>query len=783
MRTILILLLLASFQPLFAQEFTQTIRGRVIDKQSQTSLPGATVVITSVIPNMGIACDNDGKFRFEKVPIGRHQLKVTFLGYNPYSAQLLLSAGKELVLSIEMEESAIVTKEVVITAQTDKSKQQNEMNAVSARMMSMEESNRYAGTRNDPARMAASFAGVVGGNDTRNDIIIRGNSPVGLLWRLEGVDIPNPNHFAVNGSSSGPISMLNNNTLANSDFMTSAFAAEYTNALSGVFDLKMRNGNNEKYEGTGQIGMNGVELGLEGPFSKKQKSASFLVNYRYSNLIAMQKLGINFGSGSLPIYQDGSYKINIPVKKGYISAYGLGGHNEIDLLAKNQKAKDLFAVNIYDYYFKGQMYTTGVSWQQFVGTNAYIRSTVAYGRDGYTNAADSSSVDLKNTYRYSDETYFKDKYSLNVLFNKKFSRFFTLRSGLMNDMIGYNYNITRYRGVNEDKQVYLDAKGKTYLSRAYTEGILKVSENLSVYPGISYTQLFFNNTYAIEPRLSASYKISNIHKLTLGYGLHSKMQDLSLYFYESPGAAGEKILTNKNLDFSKAHHFVLGYDYSITEHMRIKSEVYYQQLFNVPVEKFSSSFSFVNAGAGFGIPMRPDLVNRGTGTNYGLELTIERFFHKGYYFLLTNSVYQSKYKGSDGVERNTAFNGNYVGNALIGKEFKLKERNTIAIDYKVTVAGGRRYSPVDTVLSRMYGESIYDNAKAYSLQFPVYFKTDIKIAYRLNTKGITHEIAASLENFTNHKNLYNQEYNPKTGQVVKIYQLGFFPVGFYRINF
>jgi len=201
-----------------------------------------------------------------------NQLKISLISYKEKLQTVVLTTGKETVLNIELEESAVQGQEVVISAEIDKTKSNNKMATVSSRIFSTEEASRYAGSRGDPARMAANFAGVSGANDSRNDIIVRGNSPLGILWRLNGLDIPNPSHFGSMGSSGGPISILNNNTLDNSDFMTGAFPADYGNATAGVFDLKMRSGNNEKYEFLGMVGFNGFEIGAEGPFSKKRKT-------------------------------------------------------------------------------------------------------------------------------------------------------------------------------------------------------------------------------------------------------------------------------------------------------------------------------------------------------------------------------------------------------------------------------------------------------------------------------------------------------------------------------
>jgi len=277
----LLLLIISLFAiSAFAQnnEYKQTIRGTVIDKLTQTTLPGATVIILNTDPLLGTTSDMDGAFKIENIPLGRQSIQISFIGYNSRTiSNLNLTAGRETVVIVELEEQVQKLDEVVISAKQPKDQAINEMATVSARSFTVEETERFAGSMGDPSRMAANYAGVSMTNDSRNDIIIRGNSPMGVLWRLDGVEIPNPNHFGAAGTTGGPVSMLNNNMLSNSDFFTSAFPAEYGNAMSGVFDLNMRSGNNQKREYVGQVGFNGFEFGAEGTFKKGGKG-SYIAN-------------------------------------------------------------------------------------------------------------------------------------------------------------------------------------------------------------------------------------------------------------------------------------------------------------------------------------------------------------------------------------------------------------------------------------------------------------------------------------------------------------------------
>ncbi|MFN3939557.1 MAG: carboxypeptidase-like regulatory domain-containing protein, partial [Chitinophagales bacterium] len=376
----LLLFSLLTYGILGAQSITQTIKGKVIDNQSNETLPGANVIVVGSNPVIGTSTDANGEFKLLNIPVGRVTLQISLIGYEMVVLHNLeLTSGKELYVEVGMIEQIILINEVVISASQGKAEAINEMSTVSTRQFSIEESQRFAGARNDVSRMAQNFAGVRGANDAVNDIVIRGNSPVGLLWRLEGIDIPNPNHFGDFGSTGGPVSMLNNNVLANSDFLTGAFPAEYGNAVSGVFDLRMRKGNNEKHEFLGQIGLNGLELGAEGPFSKNSK-ASYLINYRYSTLGVMSALGINFGTGTaIPFYQDIAFNLNFPTEKaGILNVWGLGGINEIDLISSNaaDTVDNLYANDV-DVFDRSKIGVIGATHTYLFNNSAYTKFSIA----------------------------------------------------------------------------------------------------------------------------------------------------------------------------------------------------------------------------------------------------------------------------------------------------------------------------------------------------------------------------------------------------------------------
>lgn len=787
MKTLLLAAITAviSFSGAFAQTFTQTVRGKITDKQSKETLIGAVVVLVDSGAFKGATTDIDGNFRIDNIDIGRRTFKITYLGYRENYATVIVTTGKEVVMNIELEQSVVTTNDVVITAEREKDKSNNQLATVSARSFTIEETSRYAGSMGDPSRMAANYAGVSGANDSRNDIIIRGNSPLGLLWRLNGIEIPNPNHFGSLNSTGGPVSILNNNVLDKSDFLTGAFPAEYGNALAGVFDLQIRSGNNEKHEFLGQVGFNGFELGAEGPISRKNNS-SYIINYRYSTLGVFNALGINFGTGAaIPKYQDVSFKLDLPTQKaGKFSVFGIGGISYIEVLDKD---RDTTKENLYDNnvrsdgYFGNNLGIIGISHTYFFNATTYSKINLSASQAGQKYKVDTiREIDNASIPQYRN-TSDQQKYSAEFSINKKFSAKNFVKAGfVVND---YQYQYSDSVVDRETWRTITDFEGGAVLYKLYATWQHRFTDHLTLNSGV-YSQLYdLNDTWAVEPRLGLKYEFRGNQSLSIGTGLHSQLQPHYIYVVETRMADGSYTQTNRNLDFTKSVHGVIAYDRTLSKDLRLKVEGYYQYLFDVPVEERSTCFSVLNEGADFGINGADSLQNNGTGANYGAEFTLEKFYSKGYYFLITASVFESKYTGSDDVERNTAFNGNFVGNVLTGKEWTIRNKNVFAVNLKTAYAGGKRFVPIDIAASQLSGETEYDYDHAYEDRRDDYFRTDLKIAYRINKKKMTLEYAVDFNNIFDTRNVFNQTFNPKTGKLVTEYQIGFLPIPMFKITF
>jgi hypothetical protein len=769
---------------LYAQDLTQTVRGRVMDSQTEAPLAGAVVIIKNSNPLLGTRTDAEGNFKIEKVTAGRQSFEVSHIGYLSNTLEnIFVTSNRETDLTIKLEESVISLNEVMVTDKLKKDESINQNAPVSARTFSIEETERYSGSIGDPARMASNFAGITALADQRNDIVIRGNSPLGVLWRLDGIDIPNPNHFASFGASGGPISMLNNNLLTNSDFFTGAFPAEFGNALSGVFDLKMHSGSSQKYEFVAQVGMNGFELGAEGPIAKN--GSSFLINYRYSTLAIVDAMGFKVGIDAIPFYQDASFKFTSgKTKIGSFSFIGIGGYSYVHEFDSKKDTSELKNGKGEDFTFGSGMGSAGLIHKLLINNKLNLENIISLSytishisEDKFTilspepspyyrQKSDENGIDFSTTLRYKPNP-------KNIF-----------QSGISLKMLNYQFIDSTKSGT--DFIVNLDQKGNYNLLKSYVQWQHRFTDDIIVYSGLHFMLFTYNNKYSLEPRFGLKYSRFSGHSINFGFGLHSQLLPRMFYVVENETSPGEIDPMNKTLGFSRSMHFVFGYNYLISKNLRLKTESYYQYLYDIPVKRGDPVYSMLNFGANYfdQLPIIDSLENKGTGKNYGIELTLEKFLNMGYYTLLTASLYESKYKGYDGIERNTAFNGNYILNALAGKEFKIGKRNFVSLNTKITYAGGLRYIPFDveqTGPSRFV--QVFDQERAYEESRNDYFRLNGRLGYKLIMKKFSAELAIDLMNITNHKDIFTEHFNSSTGEMEYAWQFSFMPIGFLRFQF
>ena len=789
------LILILCFITSIAFSQTGVIRGKVTDKQSEKPIVGANVQLAG--SETAQITDDEGNFKLSEVPLGRQAVVITYIGYEDATiSEIEVTTGKDNILSVAISEKFNTLNEVTITSGgQSKTKAINKMAAVSVRQFSAEEANRYAGGRSDVARLASNFAGVATADDSRNDIVVRGNSPAGLLWRVEGIPIPSPNHFATLGTTGSPVSALNPQMLSNSDFITSAFPAEYGNAIGGVFDLGFRKGNTEEYEySVGVAAFPGAEFMAEGPFLKKN-GGSFVVAARYGIIAAT---GLSGGTTAVPNYNDLSFNVDFGKSKlGNFSMFGILGNSDIDFIGKDVDETDLFAAKDEDAFAKSNFSAFGLKHNINIGEKSYLKTTI-----GGSSAQSTFEVDRYfgfgtasvNKQRFTNVDNTESRVTFSTLFNSKISNKFTLRTGLLYEGFTLKAKIDdRDRQADSngdglpDLASIINNDGTYNIVQPYAQAQVRLSEKFTLNAGLHGQYFSVNEEFAIEPRASITYAVNAKNSFNFGYGIHHQNVAAPLLFLNE-NVGGRLVQTNKDLDLVRSQHYVLGYDVKLADKWRAKAEIYYQAIDKAAVQRSATGYSSLTEGANFSYSIdKTSLVSNGKGSNAGIELTLEKFFSKGYHALFTSSFFDSKYKGSDNVERDSPFNNGYVINALAGKEFKIgkAQKNIFSINTKLTSAGGRYFTPVNLATSQAAGFEIEDDTKPYSEQYDGYFRLDLKLGMKFNskTKKRSHQFYVDFQNVTANENVFSKDYNRLTGKVDQKNQIGFQPDFGYRFNF
>jgi len=746
----------------------QVVRGKVVDAESQRPLAFASVVILTAEPGTGTMTDNEGNFRIDQVPIGRHNLQVSYVGYETQIIpELMFTTGKEVILNIKLKEQISELKEVKVKALTNKDKPMNSMSTVSARTFSVEEARRYAGGFDDPGRLVTSFAGVTTENIRDNTIIIRGNSPKGLLWRLEGVEIPNPNHFANLGSfGGGGISALSALVMGNSDFFTGAFPAEYGNAMSGVFDIKLRAGNNENFEHAVQIGTLGIDISSEGPINK-QTGASYLFNYRYSTLGLVKHIFPEDLKNFVPVYQDLCFKINVPTKKaGIFSLWGMSLADIQSFPAVDDTSEWKSSMDRMNNHTIQKTGALGLNHRYIFRKQSWSNISFSISGDLMDYEDDIFDYDLTR-YDHNDVYVSNYKYTFSAVFNHKFSARHANRTGIIADKMHYDLDLKFAPSLGQDLMDITKEKGSSDLVHVFSQSKISITKSFLINAGIHGMYFNLNNEFIIEPRVGLVYNLGQSQLLSFAYGKHSRIEPLTLYFVTT----SDNFQPNTDLRVSKAHHFVMAYDISINSNLRFKVEPYVQFLYDVPVIP-DSNYSVLNLETEW-YYFKSELINTGTGRNVGFDLTLERFLDNGYYYLVTASVFDSKYKGDDGrEEHSTRFDKGLVINLLYGKEwtFGAQKNKMLGVSVKMQYTGGRRITPINQEQSIAAKDVVYDYSRIYEDQEKGKLYVNATINYRFNKRKYSGICSLQMINVLFTEETYGYLYNYKS-QLVEPWNL------------
>lgn len=744
--------LLFCISSLTAQDKTQTITGKVVDKDTKMPLAGVNIILLHSEPLQGSTSDEYGAFTLTNIAIGRQVLQAQYIGYESFiTADIIVTTGKEIFVEIELVESGATTDEVIVTAHesVNQHKPLNDLSVVSARSFSVEETQRYPSSVNDPSRMAMAFPGVQSNQDNENEIVVRGNSAMGVLWRVEGLDVPNPTHFARAASSGGGVSVFSASLLSNSDFSTGAFAAEYGNAFSGVFDMRFRKGNLSKREYTLRANTLGIDFATEGYFKKGR--SSYLVNYRYSTLGILDAVGLyvireNVRSN----YQDLSFNLSFSSKdnRSQFTVFGMGGLSVQYWLTKKDTAQWLSSLDYISEKTGSDVAIGGMTFTRTLNTKSYLKFVLGGTTQHFFDIFDEPLItnpDSKT--RIVTRDYVNSTIALTGTYSYKFSEKLRFKAGFIQTSLLYKLNNGYVKSRAEGYVKLLDnVQGATAMTQGYAQLSWAAAPKWTFNAGVHSLYVWLNNTKTIEPRLSAQYKASPNTTLAAAWGLHGRMLPTGTYFLTFQDSTGAAYQPNKNLDIPLAQHAVLSFRQILFKRMALQIELYYQHQQRVPIAvSGDSTYWFFNMRDNYGtIPMQ----STGEGRNYGIDFVFEQGFDKGFFFLISGSLFRSEYKALSNEWRRSRMDYQWMASAMAGKEFTFKNGAILQLGLKSFVNGGQLYTPADMALSRAEGVLVLDSRNAYTLNLGRYFRTDTRIAYRRNLEKISYIISLDIQNLT-----------------------------------
>lgn len=764
-----------------ASQAMQTIRGEVVDAASGEPMMGVSICVEDM-PEARTITDMNGGFVLVDVPVGRHNIKATYIGYEPLvMMEQLLSSGKEMVLHLRMTENISSLKEVVVRPRTNKQMPLNDMAQVGARMFSTEETARYAGGIGDPARTASMFAGVASGG-AANGISIHGNAPQMLQWRIEGVEVNNPNHFAdITEAGGGIFSSLNGLMLANSDFLMGAMPADYGNALAGAFDMKMRTGNNMHHEHALQVGTLGVEFASEGPLGKAksgQPRASYLVDYRYSFMELAKKVhAINMDHETMD-YQDLSFKLNFPTAHhGTYSIWFTGlidnYHNDVDDPSEWETLWDMNKT-----WTRQRNWAGGITHTRQLRSGGTLTSRLAttgtYLHLGVTDY-DQQMVATPDMAGRSTSW----NIIASVEHKRKFSSRYTMQNGFVHQYMDFSTHLDHIQVVGGPMARVYESDGDTHLTRFYTNHKIGISHRLSMVAGANLMWFHLNRQWMLEPRVSMQWKASGSSTLSVAYALNSRKETTDTYFVLQDGRN-----PNKNLSLTQSHYLSASFAQSISEHAMFKVEPYWQYLFNVPVER-GTTFSVLNH---LNFYQDRVLISDGAARNYGVDFTLEHFLKEGRYGMFTATLFKSEYRDAQREWHHSRYDRGYIINALGGKEWMVgrERKNVFGLNFRFTLMGGDRYTPIpdnltyDEVAKRPDRSIPEDGARAFSKQMHPSLTSAFSLKYTVNGR---HSAKHIMLEFLKVRTFRGQTYDLRTKEPSRQYTELTFPNLAYRIEF
>ncbi|PIB34836.1 hypothetical protein BFP72_05165 [Reichenbachiella sp. 5M10] len=713
----------------------------VRDLISGEPLVGATLHLDE--QSGGAITDANGAFRIEKVAPGLHQLVVSYLGYEKHQEQnIWVKTGKTIYLTIDLTRQPGQLEELVVSAN-------HPLTQMSSLEITEEKINRYAATYYDPARLLLASSDVMVTNDQNNQISVRGLSPELNVWRLEGVEIVNPNHLSNAGTfndqpaaTGGGVNILSAQLLDMSKFDIGQMDNSKNNAVAGLFDMNLRNGYAGHHQFTAQASVIGLDFSAEGPLAKNSR-ASYIANYRYSFTGLLGLMGVDFGGETIG-FQDLSFNVNLPMKnKSNLKVFAFGGMSSNDFEATDPQDRKV-QKDLYDIYYQGKTGGIGTTFQTPLGKNLNLSLTSVFSasqnKRDQTFAIDSPLVIQMLNYNHINQEIWANRLNTTLAMGRS-----TLHFG---SALNYYHYYQDFSG-----EIYTPTTRKTMLLSPYLNWHLQVTSWLKLEFGTTYYYATLGDTQKDKLDYRGTLYIEGDHTaIALSAGKYTQLNQPNAYYLRYREDSPMEI---QFFDFTESYRYLASLAQSIGKlTLHVEGFYYYfPKIWQYSYYSYALPWTFATYQA------------QTTGVSLSAEGSTPQF-----YYLVSGTMFNSTFDET----QDNPYNIKYSYSGVLGKKWsfpKLDQDRQLGINIKAIYQGGtRQYS---------YEQDTYD----YKSQLNNYARLDIRVQWTTSKKKSTRTWAIDIQNLTNRENEAYQYYDNVTKQVEMTYQLGMLPILTYRIEF
>ncbi len=756
-----IICLIVMLPGMFAYAFAQdnypvgTLKGTMIDRQTKEPLAGANVILIDT--RLGAATDLKGNFTIQNIPVGAYSIQFSYIGYETITkTDIIIKSNRTTFIESDLGQSTMQTETIEVNAGYFVKMEEQ---PVSLTNFSREEIRRAPGSAGDVSRILMSLPSIAKVNDQSNSLVVRGGSPVENSFYIDNIEIPNINHFPTQGSSGGPIGILNVEFIKDVDFYAGGFSPMYGDKLSSIMNIRFREGNRERFNG--QLDLNWAGFGgvFEGPVFDQQ--GSWLFSARRSYLEWVIKM-FDVGTSVAPSYGDIQGKL----------VYDLSDQHRITVLgiladSHSSSTKQVADENAMIAYGDQDIYefAAGLNWRALWSKLGYSNTSLSFTSASYKENFSETSTQmplLKNnsleqtiTLRNTNHLHLNDFHSVQVGFEIK---------QITSDYDNF-YAETLDPAGNIVPALKLTDKISTEKYGLFLNYIINPVEKLRLNLGIRGDLFSYNNKSVMAPRFSAAYKLNDRTTISGSAGLFYQNLPLLLLAQRQ---------NNRQLKTMQATHYILGVNHLISENTRLTVEVYKKDYKNFPLDSAQPGFFIIDElyyNHGF-FTYHENLNDNGKAFTQGVELTIQKRLAKDFYGLLSASYFQSRYSDSNGLWKNRVYDNRVV----LSVEGGYKPNNEWEFSMRWIYAGGPPYTPYDQKASREINRGILDDTQINNERYPDYHSLNVRFDKRFHFTYSNLIVYLSIWNVYNQKNVASYYWNDSENKQDVIYQWGLLPI-------